>query len=85
MGNRGLPPNTADGSAPLEVPIRMLSNRWITPLFQAVVEATEEAILNALLAAETMIGCEGRTAHALAGERLTGALTGLRASRLSGP
>jgi D-aminopeptidase len=85
VGNRGLPPNTADGSAPLEVPVRMLSNRWITPLFQAVVEATEEAILNALLAAKTMIGCEGRTAHALAGERLTAALTGLRASRLPGP
>jgi D-aminopeptidase len=34
-------------------------------LFAAAVEATEEAILNALLAAETMTGYEGHTAHAL--------------------
>jgi D-aminopeptidase len=34
-------------------------------LFAAVVDATEEAILNALLAAETMTGYDGRTAYAL--------------------
>ncbi|HSK15672.1 MAG TPA: P1 family peptidase [Gaiellaceae bacterium] len=73
-GNRGLPPNGFAEGGPREVDLRMLSNCWITPLFQAVVEATEEAILNALLAAETMTGCEGRTAHALAGERLVATL-----------
>ncbi len=73
VGNRGLPPNEVRDDAPLTVPVRMLANRWITPLFQAVVEATEEAILNALLAAETMSG-SGAIAYALDGQRLLDAL-----------
>lgn len=36
-----------------------LRNDKITPLFEAVIEATEEAILNSLFAAETMIGRNG--------------------------
>jgi D-aminopeptidase len=40
-------------------------------LFQAAAEATEEAILNALTAAETMVGQQGRTIHALPLDRLT--------------
>jgi D-aminopeptidase len=75
-GNRGLPPNDMHDDVPTSVPLQMLPNRWITPLFQAVVEATEEAILNALLAADTMSGC-GVTAHALEPERLLEALTSL--------
>jgi D-aminopeptidase len=43
----------------------MLSNLYITNLFDAVVEATEEAIVNALFAAETMAGKGGTTAYAL--------------------
>ena len=35
------------------------------PLFYAAIEATEEAIVNALLAAETMTGRGGATVHAL--------------------
>jgi D-aminopeptidase len=54
----------------LESRVRMLSNDAITPLFYAVIEATEEAILNALLAAETMTGRDGNTAHALPKDRL---------------
>lgn len=42
----------------------------ITPLFDAVVEATEEAIVNCLLAADTMVGRDGVTAHGLDGARL---------------
>ncbi len=57
-------------SEPLTVPLRMLSNAYITPLFDAVVEATEEAILNAILQAGTMVGRDGITAHGLDGERL---------------
>jgi D-aminopeptidase len=34
-------------------------------LFAAAVEATEGAILNALLAADTMTGIDGHTAHAI--------------------
>jgi D-aminopeptidase len=45
--------------------LRMLSADSITPVFQAAAEATEEAILNALAAAETMTGVARHTAYAL--------------------
>jgi D-aminopeptidase len=50
--------------------LRMLSDDYITPLYYAVIDATEEAILNALLAAETMTGRDGHTAHALSADAL---------------
>ncbi len=53
-----------------EVPLRMLSDTAITPFYDAVIDATEEAILNALLGAETMTGRDGNTVHALAPEVL---------------
>ena len=62
-GNRAL---AAEG----EIPIRMLSDTEITPFYDAVIEATEEAILNAMLAAETMTGRDGNTVHALEPELL---------------
>jgi D-aminopeptidase len=58
-GNRGL------ASGEREVQLRMLSDSEITPFYDAVIEATEEAILNALLAAKSMTGRDGNTAHAL--------------------
>jgi D-aminopeptidase len=61
--------NVESGPAPV-AQIGMLSNDSITPLFYAVIEATEEAILNALLAAETMTGRDGNTAHQLPPDRL---------------
>jgi D-aminopeptidase len=63
-GNRGL----AGRDEP--VPVRMLPNERLDPLFEAAVDATEEAILNALLAAETMTGRNGNTVHALEPELL---------------
>jgi D-aminopeptidase len=63
-GNRGL--DAEEG----EVPLRMLSDGEITPYYAAVIDATEEAIVNAMLAAETMTGREGHTVHALDGELL---------------
>jgi D-aminopeptidase len=63
-GNRGL-----DVKNEL-VPLRMLPNERIDPLFYAGIEATEEAIVNALLAAETMTGRGGTVAHALDPELL---------------
>lgn len=36
--------------------VAILSNSRISTLFRATVEATEEAIINALIAAETMVG-----------------------------
>jgi D-aminopeptidase len=46
-----------------------LGNGHMSPLFQAVVEATEEAIYNSLFMAEDMKGQQGRVAHALPIER----------------
>jgi D-aminopeptidase len=69
-GNRGMAAGQPGAPDPLTVPLRMLSNAYITPLFDAVVEATEEAILNAILQAGTMVGRDGITAHGLDGERL---------------
>jgi D-aminopeptidase len=46
----------------------------ITPLYYAVIEATEHAIVNALLSAETMTGVDGHTAHRLPPERLASIL-----------
>jgi D-aminopeptidase len=40
-------------------------NANMSPLFQAVIEAVEEAIYNSLCMAETMTGRQGRTIHAL--------------------
>ena len=48
----------------------MLSNTYITELFDAVVEATEEAIVNTLVAAETMVGRDGITAYGLDPDRV---------------
>jgi D-aminopeptidase len=46
-------------------PLRMLSPDNMDPLLRAAAEATEEAILNALCASETMTGVHGHTAHAM--------------------
>src|SRR5580658_2618254 len=47
-----------------------VSNERISPLFQATVEATEEAIVNAMVAAQTMTGVDGHTIQALPQEKL---------------
>ena len=74
-GNRGLP-NTAFARDPrLAVDVRTINDHVIGPLFDGVIEATEEAILNAMLAAETMTGRDGITAHALPAERLVDVMT----------
>lgn len=48
-----------------------VSNERISPLFQATVEATEEAIVNAMVAAKTMTGIDGHTIDALPHDKLT--------------
>ena len=50
--------------------LQMLPNERINPLFWATVLATEEAIINAMVAAETMKGYKGNTAYALPHDRL---------------
>ena len=54
--------------------VTMLDNASIDQLFQATIQATEEAILNALTAAETMEGINGTVIHALPMQRVTEAL-----------
>ena len=54
--------------------LRMLSNDRVSPLFLATVQATEEAIVNALVAAETMTGIDGNTVYAIPHDRLVDAL-----------
>jgi D-aminopeptidase len=55
--------NHISGNRPYE--ITMLPNHHLNPLFEAVAEAVEESILNALTSAETMTGFKGRTVQAL--------------------
>jgi D-aminopeptidase len=66
-GNRGL---AGEG----EMPLRMLSDEGISPFYDAVIEATEEAILNSMLASQTMTGRGGNTVHALDPDLLLEAL-----------
>jgi D-aminopeptidase len=57
--------NAAAGDADGIVSLQMLPNDRMGPLFEATVGATEEAIVNALVAARTMTGHDGRTVLAL--------------------
>jgi D-aminopeptidase len=50
--------------------IKMISNDRMNPLFLATVQATEEAVVNAMVAAETMTGINGTTVIALPHDRL---------------
>lgn len=45
--------------------IRSVSDFWTSPLYQGTVEATQEAIINALTAAQTVVGRDGNTAYGL--------------------
>src|SRR5688572_4384025 len=72
-GNRGIPPEGLP-EPPATVPLQMVSNEYMTPIFYAAAEATEEAILNALLAAGDMTGRDGITARGLTPELLLGAI-----------
>jgi D-aminopeptidase len=68
-GNR-LPVEDETGSPLLAFDVRTVGDQVIDALFDAAIEATEEAIINALVAAETMVGRDGITAHALPHDRL---------------
>jgi D-aminopeptidase len=73
-GNRGMTPGVGGDPAPATFALTMLADAHITPLFDAVVEATEEAIVNGLVSAATTEGRDGIVAHGLSGERLAQAL-----------
>jgi L-aminopeptidase/D-esterase-like protein len=50
--------------------LTMLPNDSLNPIFLATVQATEEAVINAMVAADTMTGIEGHTVIALPHDRL---------------
>ena len=56
------------------VRLDMLPNDWINPLFTATVRATEDAIINAMIAAETVEGIHGHVVHAIPHDRLRSVL-----------
>jgi D-aminopeptidase len=61
-------PNADKGPGPNAV--LTVSNERISPIFNATVEATEEAIVNAMVGAETMTGRDGHTVNALPQKQL---------------
>jgi L-aminopeptidase/D-esterase-like protein len=65
-------PKTWTASGP--VGVTMVPNERMNPLFEAVVQSTEEAIINAMVAAETMTGVDGHRADRLPHDRLREAL-----------
>ena len=50
--------------------VQRLADQVLDPLFEATCEAAEEAVINALCAAETMTGRDGHTAYAIPLDRL---------------
>jgi len=58
----------------IEREIRMLDNDALDPYFRATIQATEEAVVNAMLAADTMVGADGLRVMGLPGERLVDVL-----------
>jgi D-aminopeptidase len=67
VGNRGM--TNEDEGISVHRSLTMLDDDHINALFWAAIEASEEAILNSLIAAETMTG-KGVTFHALPADRL---------------
>ena len=62
--------NPGAAEKPDAAQVTMISNARISALFSATVEAAEEAIVNALVGAETMTGADGRRIEALPHETI---------------
>jgi D-aminopeptidase len=73
-GNSGIPRSGFPLRSSATIPLQMVPSERMTPLFYAAAEATEEAILNALLTAGTVTGRDSITAHGLTPDLLLGAL-----------
>jgi D-aminopeptidase len=70
-GNRGLRTlgdSLEDDTDP--VSLRAVTATTLDALFYAAIEATEEAIVNAMVAGRTMVGVNGNTAHGIPHDRL---------------
>jgi L-aminopeptidase/D-esterase-like protein len=66
--------NPGAAAADHVVDLKMLPNDKIEPVFSATVQATEEAIINAMVAAETMTGIENHRVRALPHDQLRAVL-----------
>jgi len=76
-GDWGIAFSTANPGASVDTGfarLTMLPNDRINPLFEATVEATEEAIVNALVAGETMTGANGFRVYGIPHDRLVAAM-----------
>jgi L-aminopeptidase/D-esterase-like protein len=62
--------NSGAAAADHIIDLKMLPNDVVEPVFAATVQATEEAIINAMVAAETMTGIENHKVIALPHDRL---------------
>jgi D-aminopeptidase len=69
-GNRLLAAPSFRGTGSPPRTVQTIDPNLLSALYAATVDATEEAIINALLAAETMDGCDGVVAHALPVDRV---------------
>jgi D-aminopeptidase len=65
------------------VDLKMVPNDSLDPLFEATVQATEEAVVNAMVAAQDMTGVDGHHVRALPHDQLRAILA--RYNRLSRP
>jgi L-aminopeptidase/D-esterase-like protein len=74
-------PNAAAAKSPVNV--SMLPNDSLDPVFEATVQATEEAIINAMVGAETMTGATGSHVVALPHDQLQDVLK--KYNRLAAP
>ena len=63
--NASLPAEDLDPKKPYSASVEMLINAHLSPIFEATADATEEAILDAMFAAETMVGVNSAEALAL--------------------
>lgn len=58
------------GGSDAPQPVAMLANDRLSPLFEAATQATEEAVVNAMVAGRTMEGADGLRAYGLPHEQL---------------
>jgi L-aminopeptidase/D-esterase-like protein len=66
--------NSGAAAADHVIELKMLPNDALDPVFRATVEATEEAIVNAMVAARDMVGVDDHKAIALPHDRLRAVL-----------
>jgi L-aminopeptidase/D-esterase-like protein len=75
--------NPKAAAAQVPVNVAMLPNDSLNPVFEAAVQATEEAIINAMVGAETMSGARGSMVTALPHKQLRDLLE--KYNRLAAP